>query len=128
VDDDFGVCLGIEAVAAGDQAFSEFRVVEYLAIVHDPQGVVFVVDGLVTAGKVDDAQPGVGQSGRPVGVDAGRIGAAVVEESDHPAEGGLVRGGDVKIYYACYAAHLHQFLVFSFEFLIVENFIIFVFN
>ena len=57
VDDDFRVRPGAEAVALALQLIAELSVVVDLAVEHHGDRPVLVVDRLVAAGQIDDAQP-----------------------------------------------------------------------
>ena len=77
VDDDLGGALGVKMMPFADQFVPQFGIVEYFAVEYDPDGAVLVVNGLMTAAQVDDAQAGVRQAGLIAGIDAGGIGSAV---------------------------------------------------
>jgi hypothetical protein len=54
--ENFGVAVGLEAMAAVDQHPSQALIVVYLAIVNDPYGAIFVMNRLVTAFEIDNRQ------------------------------------------------------------------------
>src|ERR1700720_2113933 len=56
MDDDFGVGLGFEDVALGEKKFTEFLIVVDFPVENDPDGAVFVRDGLVAGVEVNDGQ------------------------------------------------------------------------
>ena len=62
VDDNFGVTASFEGVTELLQAFSQFREVVAFPIISDPDGVVFVCQGLFAAGQVDDGEPPMSQA------------------------------------------------------------------
>ncbi len=69
---------------------SQLRVVEDLAVEHDPQGAVFVGDRLLAAVQIEDAETGVSQADVSVEVDPELVGAAVTDRPEHAAEGAPV--------------------------------------
>ncbi len=93
VDDDLGVGVGVETVAAGQQSGLEGREIEDLAVVDDPDRRVLVVDGLAPGGQIDDAQAAHPQRNRPVGVITVFIRAPVNDDVAHgPGQGPGVLG------------------------------------
>jgi hypothetical protein len=80
-----------EAVAAPLKLLPELGEVVDLAVVGRPKRHVLVREGLVAAGKVDDAQPPRPQPGSRLDVDALVVGAAV---DDRPAHGRHELGRD----------------------------------
>ena len=54
--EDLGVGMGAEGVAQGDEPLAQGLIVVDLAVESDDQVMVFVIDGLVSAFEVDDAQ------------------------------------------------------------------------
>ena len=68
VDDDFGVGVRAEDVAARDQVASQLAVVVDLAVEDELDRAVLVGHRLVRGGaEVDDAQPAEAEPGAPVG-------------------------------------------------------------
>ena len=59
---DFGVGMGRKNMSAREQLFPQFYVIEDLTVEGDPDRSVFIVNRLVAAAQVNDAQPGIGQS------------------------------------------------------------------
>ncbi len=59
VDDHLGVARGGEAVAGLDEIGPDFRVIVQLAVVDDPDSLVFVGQGLMPGLKIDDGQAAV---------------------------------------------------------------------
>ena len=92
VQDDLGVGGGAEPVPSGLQVQSQLRVVEHLTVEDDPQGLVFVRDGLLAGAQVDDAQAGIAEPDVVVEVDAELVGSAMADRPEHRAEGRFVRG------------------------------------
>ena len=60
VNDDFRVRMGVKLMALSGQFAPQLHVVENLAIEHHPDRAILVVDRLVAAGQVDDAQTRLG--------------------------------------------------------------------
>ena len=65
----FGVGLGVEAMPPRFKIRTQLGVVEDLPVEHDPDSFVLVVDRLVPAAQIDDAQPGVGETRGPIDID-----------------------------------------------------------
>src|SRR5216684_4542483 len=63
MNNDFGIGVSIKTMAAGFEFRPQFRKIVNFAIEDDPRGTVFVEDGLMTAGKVNDAEPPHSQTG-----------------------------------------------------------------
>ena len=102
----FGVRLGVEAMAPRFKIRTQLGVVEDLPVEHDPHGAVFVVDRLVPAAQIDDAQPGVGEARGPIEIKTGGIRPPVLDEADHLLQKIRVRGFiGFEIYDSGYAAH-----------------------
>ena len=62
MDDHFGVGVGIEAMAGLFEFLAQLGEIVNFAVEHHPDGFVFIVDGLVAAGQVDDAEPAHAQA------------------------------------------------------------------
>ena len=93
VDDDLGVGVGVETVAAGQKRGLEGREIEDLAVVDDPDRLVFIMDGLAPGGQVDDAQTAHPQGNRAVGVISVLVRAPVDDDVAHgPGQGPGVLG------------------------------------
>jgi hypothetical protein len=58
----FGVAMGPELVAARQEIRTEIAVIINFAVERDPDGLVLIGDGLVTARQIDDAQAAVSQA------------------------------------------------------------------
>ena len=69
-----GICLGIELVSHGYQQCPEFRVVEDFAIENQPDGFVFIMNGLISTGKINDAQADAAKACRALGENSCGIG------------------------------------------------------
>ena len=91
VQDDFGVARGREPVSPALQLQSQLRVIEDLTVEHDPQGPIFVGDGLLAGAQVDDAQARIPEADVIVEVDPELVGPAVADRPEHRAEGGFLR-------------------------------------
>jgi hypothetical protein len=88
VDNGFGVTIRDEAVAAAFEIGTKFLEVVDLAIEDDPDGTVFIEDGLMTAGNVDNAEAGHAEAGTILREDALIVGAAMNDGLTHPVDGG----------------------------------------
>src|SRR5262249_52340976 len=53
----FGIAASGQAMARGGELGLEFRILEKLAVLSDPDRAVLIADRLAPAGKVDDRQP-----------------------------------------------------------------------
>ena len=106
VKDYFRIRIGGEAVPDGLQGRPQLDIVEDLAIEDDPQGAVFIRDGLVAPFQIDDAQSGASQANLPVQVEAETVGAAVAHHGEHPAQAGFQRRLlPLQVINTCNAAH-----------------------
>ncbi len=105
VDHDLCVGLRVEPVAPRFQFLPEFRVVENFSVKDDPNGPVLVVNWLISASKIDDAQPGMGQPCNAIPVNAGCIRAPVAQQTDHTTEKTFLRCRSSEVYDASDAAH-----------------------
>jgi len=56
MNENFGVALGLEAMAAIDQHTSQALIVIYLAIANDPYRAIFIMNRLVAAFEIDNRQ------------------------------------------------------------------------
>jgi hypothetical protein len=77
VNDDFGVAVCGESVTEFFQERLELTVVVNLAVENDPDGSVFVVDGLMTARKIDNRESPGAESDAGVDEDALVIGSTM---------------------------------------------------
>src|SRR6185295_2389187 len=106
VHDDLGIAARAEAVSEAHQLRAQLHVVEDLAVEHDPQRLVLVGERLLAGGEVDDGEPGMGEAGVPVAVDAELIGTAMAQGPRHSQEGGArLPAGSLDVVDARYAAH-----------------------
>lgn len=89
VQDDLGVGVGGEPVPAGGEFGPQLGEVVGLARVDegDRPAALFDGHGLAPARKVDDREPAVAESGRPVGPDAAVVGTAAVHRLGHRVQG-----------------------------------------
>ena len=87
VDNGLGVAVGAVAMALGCQAFSQSRMVVDFSVENDPDRAVFVADGLVAGGEIDDAQAAHAQAHGAVGEHAFVVGPAVQHGAAHLADG-----------------------------------------
>jgi hypothetical protein len=88
-----------------EQLFPEFQVVEDLAVEGDPQRRVLVAHGLLAAGEVNDAEPGMRQTHAVLRVKSGIVRPAMSQHPNHPLEGIRSDGRSIEIEYAGYATH-----------------------
>jgi len=86
VDDHLGVAARAEGVSQSLELRAQLEVVEDLSVEDDPERPVLVGERLLAGGKVDDREPGVGQAGALVTVDAELVGAPVMESARHRAQ------------------------------------------
>jgi len=76
---DFGVAAGVETVAAGDQFFAQFHIIEDFAVEGDDDVAIFRLHGLGAIGKADDRQAHMGKARTEPGTGIrGNIGAAPI--------------------------------------------------
>ena len=106
VQEDFGICVGIELVTTCFQVGTKFNVIEDFSVVNDPEGLVFIVDRLITTGKVNDAESSGCKTGDVIHVDAEGIWATVPDQAKHTTEETFVRALAAKINYSCYSTHI----------------------
>src|SRR5208337_3007584 len=77
MNDDFGIGVGVEAVAAVFELRAKFGKVVDLAVVNDPGAAVFVENGLMASGKVDDGEAAHAETSTIGDVDSLVVGASV---------------------------------------------------
>src|SRR5437868_7017955 len=75
--DDLSIRVGVEVVSPTLKFLSQFRKVVNLAVIDDPNTLVFVVNGLVTATNINDAQPSHAQAHRAASIDPLVVGTTV---------------------------------------------------
>ena len=83
MDDHLGISMGIEAVATAFQLPPKLREVVGFAVINYPDALVFVVNGLVSAAEVNDAQPPHAQPNRTLDEEPLIVGAAVHDGVAH---------------------------------------------
>jgi hypothetical protein len=83
VGDEFGVAMGDEVVAALEEFGALLAIVEEFAIEDDGDGAVFVCDGLLAIGEVDDAETAGGEGEAGAMEEAFFVGAAMNEGASH---------------------------------------------
>ena len=86
VQDDFGVGSRDEAMTLPLQGFSEFDVVEDLAVESHHQRAILAVHRLPTATQIDYAQPGVAQPNRAVDRHAASVRPPMPNRFQHPPQ------------------------------------------
>src|SRR5665213_1635885 len=69
----------------------QILIVVDLAIINHPQRPVFVRDGLMSAGEVDDTQAAHAEGAAPVDVIAAVVGTAITDLIAHPLDSRLLR-------------------------------------
>src|SRR5438445_7121539 len=85
MDNGFGIGVGTENVAAGAQLVAQLDEVINFAVIDDPDGFVFVGDGLVAGGKINNAEAAHAQPDRAVHVCAVVVRTAVGDHVAHAA-------------------------------------------
>jgi hypothetical protein len=104
VDDNFGIAPALEAVTSLLQTFSQGAIIVDFAVADDPDGAVFVADGLPAAVQVNDAQATAAEADT-----AAQIRALVVRATMRQAvhHGLQIRQGDTRwADFTANAAHL----------------------
>src|ERR1700693_5070765 len=86
MDNHFGIGVGIELMSAAYQLFAQMWIVINLSIEHHPNAAVFVVDWLLSTGKIDNAQAPHAQAHATLGIDSFVIRAAVDDGLSHAAD------------------------------------------
>ena len=72
-------------MAAAFEFGTEFREVINLAVENDPRAAVFVEDGLMASGKIDDREPAHSETGAVADVEALIVGTAIDDLVAHVA-------------------------------------------
>jgi hypothetical protein len=107
MDDNLGVALGPEAVAACDELVPQLDVVENLAIEYDPQRAILVGQRLLSGGEIDDRESRMSEADVRIAVDAKLIRTTVLECAEHPLQRSSRRCGlGAQIHDAADAAHV----------------------
>jgi hypothetical protein len=86
MNDDLGVTVRREVVAAAHEILAQLTEVVDLAVEHDRDRAVLVVNRLVPGDEVDDAQPLDPEPDFTSAEDAARIWPAVLEAGAHPLD------------------------------------------
>ncbi len=105
VNDDLSITMGVKLMAAGFEFAAQLREVVYLAIEDDPNALVFVVNGLVAAREIDNAEPPHAQAHRPASVNSLVVRPAMDDRLAHAVDLlrlGLLVGAP---HQSCYPAH-----------------------
>src|ERR1700694_5423203 len=105
MDHDLRIRSRVEAMAAGAQALSELRKVVDLAVEHDPGRLVLVVNRLVAAGHVDDAEPPHAEADATLQPDALVIRTPMGDRLAHPVQQSVVRWRPASCGQAADSAH-----------------------
>src|SRR5262249_1140205 len=101
----FGIAVGVEAVATGLEFAAQLGEIVDLAVENDPDRLVFVVDGLLATGEVDDAEAAHAEAYGATNVDALVSGVAVNDRLAHALDG-LGRDDVSRTFdHFCYLAH-----------------------
>src|ERR1039458_2535976 len=85
MNNDFGVGVGVKAMAAAFELGAEFGKVVNLAVENDPCAAVFVEDRLMAAGEVDDTEAAHAETSAVGDVESLVVGAAVHDLAAHVA-------------------------------------------
>src|SRR2546430_14268354 len=110
----FGVSVGVKLVTSALQFCSQFWKIVNLAIENYPNFLIFVVDGLVTARKVNNAQSSHAEANWPLGINSLIVGPAVNDGLAHPPDVGSIDCFTFSPYHARYPAHRFTSAVFAF--------------
>src|SRR3954454_9904708 len=84
--DHFGIAAGAEGVAALHQLDLDFLEVEDLAVVGDDDRMVFVVDRLLPAFRVDDRETSMAEPDARLEMKAVAVRAAMADDAVHRAQ------------------------------------------
>src|SRR5579859_7874236 len=107
---DLGIRAGGKPMSLAAQLFPEFQVVEDFPVERDPERRVLVAHGLLAAGKIDDAEPGVRQPHTVLAVKSSIVRAAMRKHPDHPLKGFRSDGRSIYIEHARDATHIDLIL------------------
>ena len=86
MNDDFRVGLGIKAVPQRLHFAPQLDIVENLAVEDQPDFAIFVVDRLLTAGQVDDAEARVRHREPTLQEKSGAVGPTMMQAAQHRRE------------------------------------------
>ncbi len=103
--DDLGIGVGDELVSPAEEFFSEFDVVEDLAVEGDPERGVLVGHWLVATNEIDDAEASVRQTHAILGINPGIVGTPMRQHPDDPPQRFRSYRRSIKIEKACDTAH-----------------------
>jgi hypothetical protein len=90
MNDDFGITVGIKAMAVALEGSAQLGEVIDFAIEYDPYGAVFVMDRLLSGTQVDDAEPAHAKPHPALRINAFVIGAAMHDRLAHAAHFGRI--------------------------------------
>jgi len=93
MNDDFSIRVRVEAVSTALEFRAQLDIVEDLAVENDPDRAVFIVDRLVAAFEIDDAEPSVREAHLPILVEPKSVGPTVMQALDHLPEFPALRRG-----------------------------------
>ena len=105
MDNDFRISVGIELVSSCLQVSAQFGEVINFPVENDPDALVFIVNGLATAGKINNAQSAHAQADLALHVRAFVVGTAVNDSSAHAADIGRIHRLARGPHHARYATH-----------------------
>jgi len=104
---DFCIAVGGKAVSPLFQNGTKFKIIKYFSIEDDPQGAIFVGNGLLPTAEVDDAEAGAAKTCMVIQVDSKFIRSPVLNQREHfhhhPFRDGLWL---FKIDYSGYSTHV----------------------
>src|SRR5450631_2979697 len=87
MNDSFRVAMGRVTMASRDELFAQGGVVVDFSVEDDPEGAIFVADGLVAGRQIDDAEAPHAQAHGTVRVHALIVGSAVHHRLAHSPDG-----------------------------------------
>jgi hypothetical protein len=105
MNDDFGVAMRVELVTTVHELLAQFSEIIDFAVKNDPNAAIFVVNGLMPAGEINDAQPSHPQAPRAKRVDTFVVRTTVNDGGAHTPHAGRVYGLAVTPNQADYPAH-----------------------
>ena len=105
MDDHLGIAVGIELVTSPLQFAAQVGEVVDLPIEDYPDGPVLVVDRLLSAGEIDDAEPAHPEPCGAFRVDSFIVGAAMDDRPTHPLHVGGFDDGATLADDARYSTH-----------------------
>jgi hypothetical protein len=90
MDDGFRVAMRSVTMASRNQLFAQSRMIVNLTVEYNPNGAVFIANGLMTSGDVDNTQAPHTDSNAALGVHALVVGAAVDHRGAHSPEDAFI--------------------------------------